>query len=72
MKTEFSERSPSELGGRHAAELIDRPSTDAFQGEFVKHFVLQKKEMSFVVNDKEKRKHRFLQLGNRELKNINL
>jgi hypothetical protein len=46
------------MAGVLLRSLTGLPQTP-FSGEFAKHFMLQVKETSVVVNDKEKRKHDF-------------
>ena len=50
-------RRSSELTGRHQlTENKEWPSADGLQGQFANHLMLQQKETSVVVNDKEKRR----------------
>lgn len=65
-------RSSSELNGRHNYRGVKGwPSADGLQGLFANHMMLHERETFCVVNDHEKRKQRFPQVRDAELKNLN-
>lgn len=66
-------RSSSEQNGRHNQwGAKGWPSADGLQGLFANHMMmLHGRETFCVVNDHEKRKQRFPQVIDAELKNLN-